>query len=99
MTWGGLEEAVCREYGIFLKWGMWKRWLFSCQEKFLGMGRALLSSVPPCGNVMLLNSPVWFFFLHGSGPVFFRFFLPRPFRFFAKNREKHRRLLKIGLQS
>jgi hypothetical protein len=63
------------------------------------MGRAFLSSVPPCGNVMLLNSPVWFFFLHGSGPVFFRFFLPRPFRFFAKNREKHRRLLKIGLQS
>lgn len=98
MTWGGLEEAVCREYGIFLKWGMWKRWLFSCQEKFLGMGRAFLSSVPPCGNVMLLNSPVWFFFLHGSGPVFFRFSCP-VLSVFCKEQGKHRRLLKIGLQS
>ena len=98
MTWGGLEEAVCREYGIFLKWGMWKKVAFFLPGKNF-WAWAFLSSILPCGNVMLLNSPVWFFFLHGSGPVFFRFFLPRPFRFFAKNREKRRRLLKIGLQS
>jgi hypothetical protein len=99
MTWGGLEEAVCREYGIFLKWGMWKRWLFSCQEKIFGHGPGVpfqCSAVREChafefSGVVLL--PAWL------RSVFFRFFLPRPFRFFAKNREKHRRLLKIGLQS
>ena len=60
---------------------------------------AVIGEIERGTMALLLSYPVWFFFLHGSGPVFFRFFLPRPFRFFAKNREKHRRLLKIGLQS